>query len=158
MRKKVLALRKVWNCMFCGMLLYVFPMDLSQATPLDGEERLNLAERLRNDKFDAPDHLLAVDVTVTGTVVDEAGEPIPGVTVSVSGTTTGTATDLNGNYSLTVPEGSSLVFSFIGFVTQTVAIGDRTVEDVVLSEDVQSLEEVVVVGYGVQKKTNLIGS
>lgn len=100
----------------------------------------------------------AVDVTVRGTVTDANGEPIPGVTVSVPGTTIGTATDLEGRYSLTVPEGSSLAFSFIGFQTQTVPVGDRSVIDITLAEDMASLDEVVVVGYGVQKRANVIGS
>src|SRR5690606_7342089 len=100
----------------------------------------------------------AVDVIVSGTVTDVSGEPIPGVTVSVPGTTVGTATDLDGRYSLSVPEGSTLVFSFIGFETQSIAIGDRSVIDVTLSEDMASLDEVVVVGYGIQRKANLTGA
>src|SRR5690606_33405500 len=95
---------------------------------------------------------------VSGTVTDPNGEPIPGVTVSVPGTTIGTATDLDGRYSLTVQEGSTLVFSFIGFEPQSIAVGVRTVVDVVLNEDMASLEEVVVVGYGTQKKSHLTGS
>lgn len=102
--------------------------------------------------------LNAADVTVTGTVTDSSGDPIPGVTVSVSGTTIGAATDLDGKYALTVPEGSTLAFSFIGFATQRIAVGDRSVIDVVLSEDMASLDEVVVVGYGVQRKANLTGA
>src|SRR5690554_3400805 len=69
----------------------------------------------------------AFDVVVTGTVVDADGVPIPGVTVSVVGTGTGTATDIDGNYSLSVPEGSTLVFSFIGFETQRIAVGAQNV-------------------------------
>lgn len=115
---------------------------------------------------DGPNHVAlplsaerqAVDVTVTGTVTDENGEAIPGVTVSVPGTSIGTATDLDGNYSLTVPEGATLTFSFIGFVTQSIAVGGRSVIDVTLVEDMASLEEVVVVGYGVQKRMNLTGA
>jgi TonB-linked SusC/RagA family outer membrane protein len=99
-----------------------------------------------------------IDVTIRGRVTDENGEAIPGVTVSVSGTTIGTATDLNGDYSLTVPEGSTLVFSFIGFVSQSVAIGDQSVIDVTLVEEISSLDEVVVVGYGSVKKSDLTGS
>src|SRR5690554_1360331 len=98
------------------------------------------------------------DVTVSGTVTDTQGEPLPGVTVSVLGTTVGTATDLDGRYSLTVPEGSTLVFSFIGFETQSIAIGERNVIDVALSEDLTSLDEVVVVGYGTQRKSDLTGA
>src|SRR5690606_10943698 len=92
-----------------------------------------------------------VDVTITGTVTDENGDPIPGVTVSVLGTTIGTATDINGAYSISVPEGASLVYSFIGFGTQTIAVGERSMIDITLSEDISSLDEVVVVGYGTQK-------
>ncbi|MEX2592856.1 MAG: SusC/RagA family TonB-linked outer membrane protein, partial [Anditalea sp.] len=99
-----------------------------------------------------------VDVEITGTVIDETGEPIPGVTVSVPGTTIGTATDLDGKYTLSVPEGSTLVFSFIGFITQSMEIGDQKIIDVTLSEDVASLDEVVVVGYGTQKRENLTGA
>src|SRR5690606_13431718 len=99
-----------------------------------------------------------IDVNVRGVVRDSSGEPIPGATVSVQGTAIGTATDLDGAYSLVVPEGSTLIFSFIGFESQSVAVGSQTVIDVVLTEDMASLEEVVVVGYGVQKKTTLTGS
>ena len=101
---------------------------------------------------------IQAEVTVNGTVVDANGEPIPGVTISVPGTTLGTATDLNGRYTLSVPEGSTLVFSFIGFESQSVQVGGRSVIDIILREDLASLEEVVVVGYGVQKKSDLTGS
>lgn len=98
------------------------------------------------------------DLSVSGVVTDANGEPIPGVTVSVQGTSLGTATDISGRYTLTVPEGSTLVFSFIGFITQSIAVEGRSVVDVVLQEDMASLDEVIVVGYGVQKKANLTGS
>src|SRR5690606_21881819 len=74
------------------------------------------------------------------------------------GITLGTATDLEGRYTLTVPEGTILVFSFIGFETQRIAVGDRSVIDVVLNEDMASLDEVVVVGYGTQRRKDLTGS
>lgn len=98
------------------------------------------------------------DVTVSGTVVDQDGQPIPGVTISIQGTGTGTATDINGNYSLSVPEGATLVFSYIGFETQSIEIGSRTIIDLTMTEDLASLEEVVVIGYGTQKKSDLTGS
>ncbi|HSI74804.1 MAG TPA: TonB-dependent receptor, partial [Lunatimonas sp.] len=99
-----------------------------------------------------------VDVVVRGTVVDSNGQGLPGVTVSVPGTSIGTATDLEGNYSLSVSEGATLVFSFIGFESQRVAIGDRSVIDITLLEDMSSLQEVVVIGYGTVKKSDLTGS
>src|SRR5690606_18437141 len=86
-----------------------------------------------------------VDITISGTVTDGSGEPIPGVTVSIPGTNIGTATDLEGKYSLSVPEGSTLVFSFIGFESQTHAVGDQSIIDVQLTETISSLDEVVVV-------------
>src|SRR5690606_31752216 len=70
------------------------------------------------------------DVTITGTVTDENGEPLPGVTVSVPGTSIGTATDFDGGYSLSVPEESTLVFSFIGYATQRIEIKDQSKIDV----------------------------
>lgn len=98
------------------------------------------------------------DVEVTGVVRDQNQQPIPGVTVSVQGTAIGTATDMDGRYSLTVPEGATLVFSFIGFNTHTVRVGAQNVIDVVLLEDISSLEEVVVVGYAEQRKVSVTGA
>lgn len=98
-------------------------------------------------------------ITVTGKVTDENNEPLPGVNVLVKGSSTGTVTDVAGNYSLNVPnENDVLVFSSIGYITQEVAVNGRTTINVALAEDVQSLEEVVVVGYGTQRKSDLTGS
>lgn len=106
-----------------------------------------------NALFNAP-----YDVTVTGTVTDSNGEPIPGATVSVPGTSIGTATDIDGKYSITVPDGASLVFSFIGFESQTIEVNNQSTLDVELSQSTQALDEVVVVGYGTQKKKDLTGA
>ena len=97
--------------------------------------------------------------TISGTVADGGGNPMPGVNILQKGTTNGTTTNTDGKYSLVVSEDEAvLVFSFIGYVTQEIAVNGRSVIDVVLSEDVKSLEEVVIVGYGTQKKANLTGS
>lgn len=96
---------------------------------------------------------------VQGKVTSENGGPLPGVTVVLKGTTAGTATGADGNYSLPVPGGvGTLVFSFIGFATQEVPVDGKSTIDVELREDTKALEEVVVVGYGEQKKANLTGS
>ncbi|GEO03337.1 SusC/RagA family TonB-linked outer membrane protein [Adhaeribacter aerolatus] len=96
---------------------------------------------------------------VTGKVTGEMGEGLPGVTVLVKGTNTGTTTNPEGNFALQVPSGSNmLVVSFIGFTTQEVPINNRTVINIKLLPDAKSLEEVVVVGYGTQKKGNLTGA
>ncbi len=101
---------------------------------------------------------LSAQVTVDGTVTDGT-EPLIGVSVQVPGTTSGTITDIDGRYELTVPEGGdSLAFSYIGFTTQTVAIGGRSTIDIELGESSQVLQEVVVVGYGIQQKDDLTGS
>ncbi|WP_162633330.1 SusC/RagA family TonB-linked outer membrane protein [Echinicola strongylocentroti] len=100
------------------------------------------------------------EVNVTGTVTAVSdGLPLPGVTVKVKGTTTGTATDLDGKYSLNVPdEGAVLVFSFVGFESQEIPVEGRSVINVDLSEDLEDLNEVVVVGYGTQNKASVSGS
>jgi TonB-linked SusC/RagA family outer membrane protein len=96
---------------------------------------------------------------VKGKVTSETLEGIPGVNVLLKGTTTGTTTDSEGNYSLTVPDGNGiLIFSNIGFVSQEVEINRRESINITLKEDIQSLSEVVVVGYGTQEKANLTGS
>lgn len=94
-----------------------------------------------------------------GNVMDVNGDPLPGVTVSVKGTSIGTITDAAGNYNLTSSEKVDvMIFSFIGFQTLEVSIGERLIIDVVLTEDVIGLEEVVVVGYGVSRKMDLTGA
>ncbi len=95
-------------------------------------------------------------VTVSGKVTDKSGEPIIGANVSVLDTSIGTITDMNGNYTLTVPQGATLQVSYIGYVTLKVKAGSQDV--IRLSEDTEALSEVVVVGYGSQKKVNVIGS
>lgn len=97
--------------------------------------------------------------TVQGMVTSDNGESLPGVTVVLKGTTVGTVTGQDGTYKLNVPNGSgTLVFSFIGYATQEIAIEGKTTINVVLSENTETLEEVVVVGYGEQKKANLTGA
>ena len=98
-------------------------------------------------------------VIVTGTVTDMSGTPLIGVNVFEKGTTTGTITDLDGKYSLSVSGQSAVLsFSYIGYMTYEVAVGNRTVVNAQLTEDTQRLDEVVVVGYGVQRKKDLTGS
>ena len=96
--------------------------------------------------------------TIKGTVVDATGEPLIGVNVSVKGTTIGIITDIDGNYTLEVPSKSTIVFSYIGYQTQEIPAGNQSTINVTLKEDTQKLEEVVVVGYGTQKKVTVTGS
>ncbi len=95
---------------------------------------------------------------VTGTVMDKNGEAIIGASVLEKGTTNGTITDIDGRFSLEVGAKATLAISYIGYVDQNIAIGNKSMVSIILQEDSQTLEEVVVIGYGTQKKVNLTGS
>ncbi|NER84934.1 MAG: hypothetical protein F6K42_36570 [Leptolyngbya sp. SIO1D8] len=98
----------------------------------------------------------SLEKTIRGRVTGESGEPLPGVNVLIKGTTKGTITDVEGNYQLDVPDDAeALVFSYVGYLTEEVAIGSQTVIDLVLYPDITSLSEVVVIGYGEQKRADL---
>lgn len=95
-------------------------------------------------------------LAVSGKVTSDAGEELPGVSVVIKGTTTGTVTDVNGNFTLNVPDNNAvLVFSFVGFQSKEVPVNGQTTLNVTLATDVQSLSEVVVVGYGTQRRQEL---
>lgn len=97
--------------------------------------------------------------TLKGTIRSKADkQPLPGVSVAIKGTLTGGITDLDGNFSIHVKSGDILVASFIGYKTQEIPVGSRTKMDILLEEDVALLDEVVVVGYGIQKKSDITGS
>ena len=97
-------------------------------------------------------------ITVTGQVTDENNEPLPGTTVAIEGTDQGTIADLDGGYSIDVAEEGVLVFSFVGFETQSISVDGRETIDVVMVEAQSFLDELVVVGYGVQEKATMTGS
>lgn len=100
-----------------------------------------------------------VDRTLTGQVIDEKNERLPGVSVILKGTQRGTVTDAEGRYKLDVPEGgATLVFSFVGYLTQEVKVGNQTSLNVSLKADSKVLDEIVVIGYGTTKKSDLTGS
>ena len=96
-------------------------------------------------------------VNVSGRITDELNEPMIGVSVLEKGTTNGVITDLDGNYTLSASEGSTIVFSYIGYVTQEKKAVAGTM-NIILKEDSKTLDEVVVVGYGVQKKSSVTGA
>jgi len=100
----------------------------------------------------------ALQTTISGTVRDADGSPLPGANVLVKGTTNGTQTDFDGNYTINAASDATLVFSYIGFATQEIPVNGQTVVDVTLSEDANKLEEVVIVGYTAQTRGDLTGS
>ncbi len=101
----------------------------------------------------------AQEVTIKGTVTSKSdGEPILGVNILVQGTQKGTSTDFDGNYQIKANQGDVIQFSYLGFVSQNVTYANQTTIDVQLVEDDNSLDEIVVVGYGTQKKSHLTGA
>lgn len=106
--------------------------------------------------FLASTTVYAQRITITGTVTDEKGVSLPSATVQVKGTNQGVLTDLKGKYSIDVSSANvTLVFSFVGYAPKEIATQNQTLVNAMLSEDIRGLEEVVVVGYGTQKKLNL---
>lgn len=100
----------------------------------------------------------AQNISISGVVKDSNGETLPGVTVTIQNTNQGAVTDVNGAYTLSAPQNAVLVFTYVGFETQEIPIGNRTRIDVNLSEDTEQLDEVVVVGYGTRKKSHNTGA
>lgn len=95
---------------------------------------------------------------VTGTIVDPSGMPVIGANVMVKGTTNGTITDMDGKFSLEVEEGATLQISYIGYANQEIKVGNQKTLSIALKEDAEALDELVVIGYGTQKKVNLTGA
>lgn len=134
------------SCLFSMISMVLFSM---YATTAHGHETGN-----------PPPSFPEAELVVSGTVIHSTNrEALPGVNLLVKGRGIGTVTDLDGRYNLTVPdENDTLVVSFIGFISQEIPVNGRTSIDILLEEDMQSLDEVVVVGYGEQKRINLTGS
>jgi TonB-dependent starch-binding outer membrane protein SusC len=147
-------------------------MDLNNIVSLDVKERSisELLTSLLNNKaitFKVLDNDIVVitpteniqQIQVTGIIRDsQTQEPLPGVNVVVIGTTTGTVTDIEGKYSINISPNAVLEFSFIGYISQKIEVGGKNVIDISLDPDITSLDEVVVVGYGVQKKKLVTGA
>jgi len=148
MKKHLLILRSGARKLGAGIIMLGMLTSHALAKNLHATETIMLTSLLEESQQQA-------DVTISGKVLDKNGEPLPGVTVSVQGGALGTVTDLDGRYSMVVPEGAILVYSFIGFERQTVSIGGRSVIDITLMEDISSLDEVVVIGYGTQERRDI---
>ncbi len=136
-----------------------------QIEKLKKEENLSIQSGIKQDKrqligsiFESARKIL-YEKTITGTVTDPEGTPLIGATILVKNSNVGTTTDIDGTYSISVPDdATTLVISFIGYGTQEVEIAGRSVIDVQMAEDLTQLDEIVVVGYGSKKKVNLIGA
>lgn len=104
----------------------------------------------------ATQFIFAQELSVSGKVVDAAGAALPGVNVLVKGTNNGTSTDFDGNYTIEVAKGEVLVFTFVGFAKQEVAVTGPSL-NVMMSEDSDQLEEVVITAFGIEKQTKELG-
>ncbi|WP_233587563.1 TonB-dependent receptor [Parabacteroides sp. AF18-52] len=152
MKRENFRRMRSWNAAFA--LLFLFSTAESKADTGKGsetfyptiEENVGVTITQQNER------------TIKGVVKDATGETVIGANVSVLGTTTGTVTDVEGNFSLKVPVGATLKISFIGYKDFTVKITNQQSLDVILQDDSQALDEVVVVGFGTQKKVNQTGS
>ena len=130
-------------------------MNLKSKSNLQGIMRRLLATMLL--LVAVPFYGIAQDV-ISGTVTDETGEPLIGVSVVVKGSKTGVNTNLDGKYSIKARKSQSLEFSYVGMQSQSVSIGGRSVIDVVMKSSTENLDDVIVVGYGKQKKSTITGS
>ena len=118
-------------------------VDYSQAV------RLSMVEPL---------HTTQQSITIAGTITDETGDPMPGVSIAIKGSTIGVVSSIDGNYSINVPnEDAVLIFSFIGYINQELVVGNKTVIHITLSIDIRQIDEVVV-GYGTAKRHDIVGS
>src|SRR6202007_493705 len=117
------------------------------------------ADGAANDKANSTSQTAEASITITGKVIDSQGQPVPGATVAEKGTTNGTLTDANGAFKLNVAGPNSvLAVSFVGYKREEVTVSSNTSFTITLTDDVRSMNEVVVVGYGVQKKSVTTGS
>ncbi|MEQ6121228.1 SusC/RagA family TonB-linked outer membrane protein [Reichenbachiella sp. MALMAid0571] len=142
--------------------LYEVLMDISKKTNLAFRQYNNniTVKKAAYTKRETTTEFVEIvqDVDISGKITDENGEGLPGASVVAKGTANGTTTDLEGNYKMEVPENSVLVVSYVGYITQEVTPNGRNVIDLQLQLDAAQLEEIVVVGYGTQKKSEMTGS
>lgn len=134
-------------------------MQVSNRIVLRKEDDRNLGFLQETEQTAKLEFLTNTDITIKGTVTDEKGEQLPGVSIIIKGTTRGTTTNINGEYSIAVPDDKAiLTFSFVSYVAQEIMVDKKTTLNVILKVDNKSLDEVVVVGYGTQSRRNVTGS
>lgn len=142
--------------------LYEILLDLGSKTGLSFKQvnyNVNVARlESKKEKKEEEIEIIIEDINVSGQVIDDEGNPIPGVNILVKGTSNGTITTIDGTYSLNAPEDATLIFSFVGFLQEEVPVNGQSQINVTLYPDIMALGEVVVVGYGTQRKSSVVGS
>ncbi|HTE31928.1 MAG TPA: SusC/RagA family TonB-linked outer membrane protein, partial [Chryseolinea sp.] len=152
MNKSLLKNSKAYWCMLLSVIYFAAPVHDVTAS---GDKTSR--EKGKSNLTSA--YAIAIEKIVSGRVVDDTSEPLPGANVVVKGTTIGTTTDSDGHYSLSVPDNADvLVVSYIGYASTEIQIGNQSVINVTLQTDLSTLSEVVVVGYGEQRKSDLTGA
>lgn len=121
-------------------------------------ENITITQVNTGNSYPEVSEQIIADVTVSGIVQDAAGNPLPGASILQKGTSNGTVSNIEGKYTLSVPEDAVLLVSFIGYTTQEVAVNGKSTINVTLIEDAEQLEEIVVVGYGTQKRAQVTGA
>src|SRR5690554_4720904 len=149
MRKSVKTAKGISTLAVAGLVLQ---LAIPGALHAHSAEAVSFVEEDKTTLGGATD---AEQRIIQGSVTDESGMPLPGVTVREKGTNNGTATDFDGNYTITIPQTGTLVFSYVGFLTQEIPLNGEERIDVVLTQDMATLDEVVVVGYGQNVRRNL---
>lgn len=137
--------------------LYEILSDLGARTGLSFKQvnfNINVARFKKEKKIE----IVIEDVNISGRVTDDEGNPLPGVNVIIKGTTNGTITSADGTYSINAPAQSILVFSFVGFLPEEIPVNNQTTVNISLYPDIMSLEELIVVGYGTVRKSDLTGA
>ncbi|MFY0650377.1 MAG: SusC/RagA family TonB-linked outer membrane protein [Cyclobacteriaceae bacterium] len=140
--------------------VYEILMDLSKKAQLSFKQLNNniIVSKRTRDNGNIGFVRILEDVDISGKVTDENGQGLPGASIVQVGTAIGTTSDLDGNYKLSVSEGATLKISFVGYLSQEVQVGSQSVIDIKMAVDAAQLDEIVIVGYGTQKVTNLTGA
>lgn len=142
-----------------GTALYQLLEPLNLEYTVSQKQVVIRQKKIRSNDTEVRSITNSADRTLKGSIKDDAGNELPGVSIILKGTQQGTVSDPNGNYEITIPDDNTvLVFSFVGFLSKEMTVGTRTRLDVTLSTDTKALEEIVVIGYGTAKKSDLTGA
>ncbi len=139
------TLKKFFKWLYLLPVLLIITPSLTEATNTNSDLNFVLFQQANN-------------ITVSGKILSEESEPLPGANVIIKGTTRGTVTDTEGNYTLNAPEDAILVFSYVGYETQEIAVNNQSTVNITLQLDADQLDEVVVIGYGTRKKSHSTGA
>lgn len=160
--RKIIQKQAKFDLNYQNASVYEILLDLSKQTGLRFKQ-VNMTINVNKNSFNSTNEedvvIIIQEREVTGTVIDENGEPLPGATILIKGTSQGTVSDASGRFRISAPGNDAvLVFSFIGYTSEEITVGNQAVVDVTLLPDIKALQEVVVIGYGTIRKSDVTGS